>query len=184
MAGKSVFYWDSCAFLALLKKESQHGADELPALEHMAADFDQGLIYLATSTISLLEVLSADLEEVQREQFEGVIQRSNFVIIEASEPIMRVAAQIRRHYYGKVTDGDNKPLIVSSPDAIHVASAIALPCEEMITLDCRNKPNKREMGLLQLGAVGKILDVHPMPICKPSYGKSGNLFYGQSEPKA
>jgi hypothetical protein len=181
MAGKSILYWDSCAFLALLKKEQQHGPDELPALEHMASDFDRGIIYLATSTISVLEVLSADIGEDKREKFDGVIQRSNFILMEASEQIMRNAAHIRRYYHGRIFDGDKKPLIVSSPDAIQVASAVAISAEELVTLDCKNKPHKREMGLLQLGAAGKIMGTHPMTIRKPSYGRTGGLFYDRRD---
>jgi hypothetical protein len=179
MAGRSILYWDSCAFLALLKKEQQHGPDELPALEHMASDFDQGLIYLASSTITILEVLSANVDDEKRAVFEGVLQRSNFVLVEANESVMRDAARVRKYYHHAVCDGEGKPLIVSSPDAIHVASAIAIEAEELITLDCKNKPKQREMGLIQLGAKGKILGTYAISIKTPAFGTSGQLFYGK-----
>ena len=176
MAGKDLVYWDCCAFLALLKNETQHGEDELPALRAIAYEFDTGVIFLASSTVTLLEVLSANLDDAVREKFEGVVQRSNFVKVEASEYVMRLAAKVRRYYHGKLVDGNGSNLIVSSADAIHIASGLAIGCQTFITLDVRDKPNKREAGLLKLASHGPILGSHKMQIQRPSFGSSGGLF--------
>ena len=178
MAGKQIIYWDSSAFLALIKGEESHGTGELPALKNQANEFDNGIILLATSTVAILEVLSAELDETQRNAFEGMIDRSNFVLVEASESIMRLAAEIRRYYYGKILDGNGKKLIVTSPDAIHIASAVAIEAESLITFDSHNKPSKREAGMIQIGQLGPILGKHVLSIHRPAFGLTGDIFRG------
>lgn len=179
MTGKLITYWDSSAFLALIKDEPDHGPGEMPALKNQASEFDSGILLLATSTMAVLEVLSADLPAAQRESFQAMLDRSNFFLIEASESIMRVAAEIRRYYYGKILDGNGKKLIITSPDAIHIASAMAVEAESLITFDSENKPQKREAGMTQIGSLGPILGKHVLPIHRPAFGLSGDIFHGK-----
>jgi hypothetical protein len=176
MTGKQITYWDSSAFLALIKDEKDHGPGEMPALKNIASEFDSGIILLATSTITVLEVLSANLPTEQKDAFQGMLDRSNFFLIEASESIMRSAAEIRRYYYGKILDGNGKILFVSSPDAIHIASAVAVEAESLITFDSNNKPNKREAGMTQVGDLGLILGKHVLSIHRPAFGTTGGIF--------
>ena len=79
MSGKAtVVYWDSSAFIALLKEERTHGDGVYDALLSQAGAFDRNQIVLATSTIGIAEVLSMPLADGARERFESMIQRSNF----------------------------------------------------------------------------------------------------------
>jgi len=177
MAGKPV-YWDSCAFIAFLKAEQQHGQEELAALKQQANDFDNGIILLASSTITILEVLSSNLDEDKRQVFEGILDRSNFWAVDATDTVMRKAAEIRKYYHGKFKTKEKEPksLIISSPDAIQLASAILINAEQFITLDSKHKPRQREVGLLRIPEIGKFLGKYSLEISKPSFGRSGSLF--------
>lgn len=176
MSGKAstpVVYWDTSAFIALLKGEANHGTGILAALASQAGAFDRGQLVLASSTISLLEVLSADVSDDIRERFEAMLRRSNFQPIGASEAVMRAAARVRQHCYGRHRNGSGEPYVVSAPDAIHVASAMMLKADVLVTLDSANKSKSREMAMTQITRHYPVPDLHPVRIERPSLGLPG-----------
>ncbi|WP_155616228.1 hypothetical protein, partial [Xanthomonas vesicatoria] len=62
MSGKAtIIYWDSSAFIALLKEEKNHGDGVYNALLSQAGAFDRNQIVLAISTVGITEVLSMKL---------------------------------------------------------------------------------------------------------------------------
>ncbi|ATS64509.1 MULTISPECIES: hypothetical protein [Xanthomonas] len=82
MSGKAtIIYWDSSAFIALLKEEKNHGDGVYGALLSQAGAFDRNQIVLAISTVDITEVLSMELGDEARERFESMIRRSNFQTI-------------------------------------------------------------------------------------------------------
>ncbi|MGO4505264.1 type II toxin-antitoxin system VapC family toxin [Dyella sp. 2YAF14] len=176
MSGKPVVYWDSSAFLALIKEEKTHGDSVYEALASQAGAFDRGEIILATSTVGVAEVLSANLPDGSREQFERILRRSNFQPITMSETVARQAARLRGHCYGKERNGTGEPYILSTPDAIHVVSAMLIKADVVVTLDSDNKTvkaDRREMAMTKVASHYPVPDLHPVPIQRPALGLPG-----------
>lgn len=178
MAGDTtVIYWDTSAFLALMKEERNHGAGVFEALMAQAGSFDRKQIVLATSTVGILEVLSAELSDNVIKMFNGMLLRSNFQIITNTELIARQAAMLRKHCYGKEKNGSQENYILSPPDAIHVASAMAIKADLLITLDSENKPKHREMAMTHVSKHYPAPGLHPVPIRRPSVGDLGTTLF-------
>lgn len=178
MSGKPpVVYWDSSAFLALLKAESTHGPGVLESLQSQAGAFDRGAIVLATSTVGIMEVLSANLSD-DGERFEKMVRRSNFQTITASETIARQAAYLRRHCYANAKNsngsgGNGSPFVLGPADALHVASAMLIGADVLVTLDSDNKPKTREMAMTDVAKYYPVPDMHQVPIQRPALGLPG-----------
>ncbi|WP_312963912.1 type II toxin-antitoxin system VapC family toxin [Stutzerimonas nitrititolerans] len=177
MAGKHVVYRDTSAFLALIIGEDNHGQGVLDALNSQAGAFDRGDIVLAMSTVGITEVLSFPLSDEAKTLFEGMIRRSNFQVISLSENLARRAALLRRHCYqtGKASDQENYKL--SPPDAIHIASAMAIKADLLVTLDSRNKPKTKEMAMTQVTSFYPIADFASIPVQRPGPGMLGTSMF-------
>lgn len=177
MSGKTtIIYWDSSAFVALLKEEKNHGDGVYDALLSQAGAFDRNQIVLAISTVGITEVLSMDLSDDARERFESMIRRSNFQTIALSDGIARQAARLRRHCYGKEKNGAGEPYILTTPDSIHVVSAMLVKADVLVTLDSENKPvkvDRREMAMTKVASHYPVPDLHPVAISRPGLGLPG-----------
>lgn len=163
MDGVDLEYWDSCVFLALLQKE-EHRDGELQYLEQQARKFDIGALGIVTSSITIVEVFEARLSHENKAKFRSMYSRSNFEFIDANVGICEIASEIRGYYNINPIDG----LYPSTPDAIHVASAIAAQSTTkngllLITFDDANK--KKEVGLTKLS--GLIANRYNLTICRP-----------------
>lgn len=154
MDGIDRVYWDSCIFIALLKKETTHRPGELDFIQSQALRFDMGLIGIMTSSIALVEVLQAKFDDdSQRRQFTDMTKRSNFQFIEASHRVCEVAAEIRNFYINPL---NHSGLNVSTPDAIHVASVIAAQStlgKDIMLLTFDSEDKKKDMALTKLNGV-------------------------------
>lgn len=173
MAGKHVVYWDTSAFLALIIGEENHGPGVLDALSSQAGAFDRGEIILAISTIGITEVLSMNLTDERKALFEGMLRRSNFQIVGLSENLARRAALLRRSCYKLAKEADEDCYKLSPPDAIHIASAMAIKADLLVTLDCRNKPKTKEMAMTQVTNFYPVADFASIPVQRPGPGMIG-----------
>ena len=177
MSGKTtVIYWDSSAFGALLKEEKNHGDGVYDALLSQAGAFDRNQIVLSVSTVGITEVLSMDLRDDARERFESMIRRSNFQTIALSDGNAQQAARLRRHSYGKEKNGAGEPYILTTPDAIHVVSAMLIKADVLVTLDSVNKlvkVDRREMAMTKVASHYPVPDLYPVAISRPGLGLPG-----------
>jgi uncharacterized protein with PIN domain len=177
MSGKTtVIYWDSSAFIALLKEEKDHGDGVLDALLSQAGAFDRNQIVLAASTVGITEVLSMPLTDEARERFESMTRRSNFQAIALTEGIARQAARLRQHCHGKEKNGAGEPYVLTVPDSIHVVSAMLIKADVLVTLDSDNKPvkvDRRVMGMTKVASHYPVPDLHPVAISRPGLGLPG-----------
>ena len=177
MSGKTtVIYWDSSAFGALLKEEKNHGDGVYDALLSQAGAFDRNQIVLSVSTVGITEVLSMDVRDDARERFESMIRRSNFQTIALSDGIAQQAARLRRHCYGKEKNGAGEPYILTTPDAIHVVSAMLIKADVLVTLDSVNKlvkVDRREMAMTKVASHYPVPDLYPVAISRPGLGLPG-----------
>lgn len=140
-------YWDSCIFYALLKGE-KHRDGELEAIKRQAKAFDEGNLYIITSSITLTEVMPAKLEQAHQELFAGMHKRSTFVWVDANPKVTGLAVELRTKFV-KTQPITGNNLWLSTPDAIHIASAISVGVPELITLDGNDKPKLKETSMLE-----------------------------------
>jgi predicted nucleic acid-binding protein len=152
MSGKSTHeYWDTCIFLAHLQNE-EHRNGEAEEIASQIKRFEMGALNLYTSSITITELIeAARLTEEQVKQLRGFFRRSNFQFIDANESICSLASEIRSYFKQNPIAG----LYPSTPDAIQVASAVALRRQlnedlKLITLDSNNKPNKKELAMIEM----------------------------------
>lgn len=177
MSGKPVVYWDSSAFIALLKGETIHGQDVANALKSQAGAFDRGEIILATSTIGIGEVIAANLGDDVSERFEKMIRRKNFQPLAVSESIARDAARLRTHCHKLAKrQSSGEPYLLAMPDAIHVATAMRINADVLVTTDTNDKTvgiKRRELGMTQVSKYYPVPDLHPVLIQVPALGLPG-----------
>lgn len=159
---KSVYYWDTCLFLAWLKDEQTRKPGEMDAVSDMLERFKKREISLMTSVLTITEMSVAKVPVGTYALLEDVMQRPNFTKIAVDIRVARLAKELRDHYLQKSQIYGGKTLTV--PDAIHVASAILFRAAEMHTFDENNNSKQNSLGLLPLsGDVGG----HQLVICKP-----------------
>jgi predicted nucleic acid-binding protein len=173
MTGTSNFeYWDTCIFLAFLQNEN-HRPGELDYIKEQAQKFDLGALTIVTSSITVVELLEARLTADVRSTWKQMIRRSNFQFVEAGQSICELAALIRNYYKS------NEKFWPTTPDALHVASAIAAQTSigipiRLLTLDSDDKSKDSEKGLTKLN--GKIAGAYDLLITRPpTQGQQAHL---------
>ena len=116
-------------------------------------------IQLMTSAITYTEVVATKLPVGVDEQFFDLMRRPSVSVVAADIRVAKMARDLR-DYYSSQREKFNKKTL-STPDAIHLATAILYKAEEFHTFD---SSNNRSLGLLGLnGDVGG----HRLAVCKP-----------------
>jgi predicted nucleic acid-binding protein len=151
MPGKPKYYWDSCAIIAWLMGE-KHAAGELEGFEEIVKQVENGKAVLFTSALTKSEVLEGRMTPEQKETFSELFQRKNLVLVEITDRVLTLSKEIREW----------NPKI-STPDAIHLATAILYEADEFHTTDGGGK-RKRPGDLLPLD--GNVAG-HNLKICTP-----------------
>ena len=153
---KPVYYWDTCIFFAWLKNESLP-PDVMGGIEHILKENKDEKNIIITSTLMITELLEGKINNQAESIFQDCLKRPNIITISPDLPIAFEARRLRDHYYRN--NGPGKTL--SSPDSIHLATAIIIDAVEFHTLD---KSNKGTLGLLPLS--GNVAGVN-LTVCKP-----------------
>ena len=133
---KRVAGWDSCIFLSWLLDEQAHGQEVIDGIAEMADLVDKGILHLATSVLTLPEVLESKMLPSVYNAFEALFERPNVHLIDVDRKIAKTAHEIRSYYAAqKTTDSAPKIKVIQTPDAIQLATAIEYRCDEFFTLD-------------------------------------------------
>lgn len=121
-------------------------------------------VKIITSVLTTVEVLQSKLPVGMERIFEGLMKRVCRIAMESR--IASMAHDIRNHYVSRAAEFGGKNL--STPDAIHLATAIIYRVTEFHTFDADG--NAKNLGLLPLsGNVGG----HRLTICKPQARNPG-----------
>lgn len=148
-----VFYWDACLFLAWLKDEERK-AGEMDGVREVIGRSNRREVKIITSVLTSVEVLSSKIPAGMDTLFNGLLKRINRVSTDVK--VASLAHDLRNHY--AATGGKN----LSTPDAIHLATAIMYRAEQFHTFD--EEGSRQSLGLIPLsGNVGG----HKLIICKP-----------------
>lgn len=133
MGELKTLYWDSCVFIAWLKNEPR-AESELIGLKSCVDAIDRKTHNLATSALSSVEILEAEMPAGAEDQLQLFLTKSNIEIWPVDEEVIRLARKIRNHFKQLKTNGANTK-VIKVPDAIHLATAIHYEVSELHTFD-------------------------------------------------
>ncbi len=152
MPNRPKYYWDACAWIALIKREP--GRFEL--CRHVFDLAQRQEIELWTSAFTLAEVYKRKCDvktdgiaSEQDVQFEEFIMQDCVIIAQVDVDVGTAARRLLRTY----------PQIGKPQDAIHVATAIINNLDELHTFD--------RTDLLELNGVLDRLDGVKLKVCPP-----------------
>lgn len=151
--GDPIYYWDTCLFLAWLKDEERK-AGEMDGVREVIERAKRREVKLITSVLTSVEVLAAKIPAGMDTLFSGLMKRMNRQGMDVR--VASLAHDLRNHYAMK----GGKTL--STPDAIHLATAILCRADEFHTFD--QEGSSRSLGLIPLS--GDVAG-HRLIICKP-----------------
>lgn len=141
-AGRKTYYWDTASFIAWLDGGKGHPGDVVAGFDEVATEITQNRASLCTSVLTHTEVLQGKLTPDQATRFDNLFKRRNVVSITVDSRIAKRASEIRNHY-------NEKGIKISTPDSIHLATAIIYEVDEFHTLDGDGQ-RKRPNDLLRL----------------------------------
>lgn len=159
MAGvEPIYYWDTCLFLAWIKDEERKSG-EMDGIREVIARHKKREVKILTSALTTVETLQSRLPVGMDRIFGDLMKRIERVGIDTK--VAAMAHDIRDYYVKNASEYGGKT--VSTPDAIHLATAILYRVTEFHTFD-DGKSSSKSIGLLNLsGSVGG----HKLTICKP-----------------
>jgi predicted nucleic acid-binding protein len=115
-------YWDSCVFIAHLADDKEAYADYLEDIGQFLREAQKGDLTIHCSTITIAEITKANLRSsLNYEDFQK-LWGAGIVPVTPDVNMMKTASELRSLVYTK-TGGERK---LSTPDAIHLASALGL----------------------------------------------------------
>lgn len=133
---KDKIYWDTNIFLAWLKDEPQEPA-VIDGIVEVVQKIRRNEIVLMTSVTTRTEILDATLTDEAKKKFSQLFDRRNVTMINVDQRIADKSHFIRNFYY-------EKGIKLSTPDCMHLATAIIYHATEFQTLDGsgqRKRPN-------------------------------------------
>ena len=142
----------------------------MDGVNDVAQNIHKNHVTLITSVISKAEILESTLDSVARQKLDAIFKRRNVVSVAADDRVMKLAHAIR-DYYQQQKPSDGLPT-VTTPDAIHLATAIHYEASELQTFDEKNIPGKRRALIPLSGNVAG----HNLLVRKPPIPPQQRLF--------
>jgi hypothetical protein len=170
IAGKRAYYWDACVFIAWLQDEHRK-VGEMDGVADVVRAVDNGEAILMSSVMILPEVLACRLSDAAIKMWEAVLRRRHIALINADQRVAQLAHEIRNFHQ---TEG----VKVSTPDSMHLATAILYQADEFHTFD-GSGATPRKSKLIPLS--GHVAGVYPLKICVPSTQQPSLLTTIESE---
>jgi hypothetical protein len=170
-AGKRIIYWCTAVLLAWLMDERHWPQSVLTGIQDVVSEVESGKAILFTSVISRSEIFMGKLTPEQKTKYAKLMQRKNVTEILADTRIMDRSSYIREFY---VSARPKKS--ITTPDGIHLATAILYKADEFQTMDGFEKDGTRITKLLALNgdvAGSKLSVVVPYPRSNPPSGLVG-----------
>jgi predicted nucleic acid-binding protein len=157
-----LYYWDSCVFLAWLKDENRDHIEKVNLL-NVVQQIQKNEARLITSVLTKAEILRSTLTENAKEKLDKILKRRNCGVLATDDRIWNLVHDLR-DYYQQLKIQDNLPTL-TTPDAVHLATAIHYEANAFHTFDKNDEPPRRR-ALIPLS--GNIANKYEMTICVPS----------------
>jgi len=130
---KPIYYWDTDVFLAWIKNE-QRSPEDRSGIAEIAEKVHRNEAVLITSAFFLAELVECNLPAGTMDKIGQLFKRRNIQMKVTDQRVSTLASQIRNHYLEK-RRLEGKKGTVSTPDAIHLATAIHYQVDEFHTYD-------------------------------------------------
>jgi hypothetical protein len=145
------YYWDSCVFLAWIKRETCWPEDVTRGIEQVVEQWRAKQAVIVTSAITMLEVISSMMTKDHKDAFTKLFSDPYLQMIDVDRRIAGKASAIRSFYDTRAfkPDGSITGSVMSMGDAIHLATAVHFDVHEFQTLDGAGA-RKRRIDLLGL----------------------------------
>lgn len=174
MAGADpTYYWDTCLFLAWIKDEQRNSGD-MDGVREVIDRSKRREVKIITSTLTSVEVLQSRLPAGMERLFNDFMKRIQRIGVDSK--IAAMAHDIRDHYQRNKEQNSGK--LLTTPDAIHLATAIMYRSTEFHTFDDGKSGSSKNLGLL--GLSGNVAG-HRLTICKP-HARNPGLDFGPPGP--
>lgn len=144
-AGKRIIYWDTAVFLAWLMDERDWPTEVLIGIQDVVSEVENNKAILFTSSLTRSEIFTGKLSTEQKEKYAKLMQRRNLTEIIPDQRVMDRSSAIREHY-----STSTPKRRISTPDGIHLATAIIYKADEFQTMDGLEKGGTKLTKLLAL----------------------------------
>jgi hypothetical protein len=169
-----LFYWDACIFYEYLNEE-QSDKFKKQKIDDLIAENKDKRNRICTSVVTHLEIIPKKLLEDKERQYWAAFQSIYFFDIELDRNIIALARKIKDFYYKPRNEETGEYRMMSSPDALHLATAIIHSADEFHTRDRNTKGgNVKLLGLPESSPNGMLCGEYPLRIISPE-AKQVNL---------
>lgn len=163
----ALFYWDACIFYEHLNEEQKEPLKR-QAIDDCLAENKQKRNRICTSVVTHIEVIPAKLDPEKERQYWEKFQSTFFFDIEVDRNVIVLARQIKDYYYVPGDAAGTHYKMLSSGDALHLATAIIHQAKEFYTRDKNPKyGNIKLLGLPESSPNGKICGIHHLCVVSP-----------------
>lgn len=161
-----LLYWDACIFYEHLNDEQQ-AALKKQAIEDILSENKDKRNRICTSAITHLEVIPKKLDADRERRYWQQFQSAYFFDIELDRNVITLGREIKDYYF-KAPDAAGKYEMMSSPDALHLATAIIHSADEFHTRDKNTRHgNVKLLGLAESSPNGKLCGVYSLRVISP-----------------
>jgi hypothetical protein len=162
-----LFYWDACIFYEHLKEE-QSAPRKRQAIDDCLTENKQKRNRICTSVITHIEVIPRKIDPNLERQYWDKFQSIYFFDIEVDRNVIMLARGIKDYYYHPGDGDGTSHKMLSTGDAIHLATAIIHQANEFYTRDKNPKHgNIKLLGLPESSPNGKICGTHSLRVLSP-----------------
>lgn len=165
--GRYLHYFDTCVFLHWLS-DPEKDRDVVDGIEQIVSLAEQNKsVIIVTSVITRIEVLKTKMTSENTERFARMLGQFSVQSVNVDPRVAMLAHDIRDYYQSQ-----NPSVKFSTPDCIHLATAIQYGCDEMNTLDGSGE-RKRKNDLITIsenvmGGKYQLLIRKPLKILPPA----------------
>jgi len=167
---RPIIYADACIFIAWLQNEKRK-LGEMEGVSGLVKAVDSNELVLVTSTLIHTEIIS--LNDDQKELFQRFLKRRNVQVKDATDRIMALSGGIREYYRELKESGKSNLPTLTTPDAIHLATAIHWGCEKFFTFDEKDVDGGTRPRRALIPLSGLVAGKYPLEITKPLVREPG-----------
>jgi predicted nucleic acid-binding protein len=156
-------YFDSCIYIAHYRQETaSYGKARIDAITQAWQENDRGGSIIATSSITICEVIATLLQynlKTEVEDFKNRFKFGTHKLFDVDPIVSEKAAEYRQFYRANPLKRPNreKPFTnLVTPDAIHLATAKLYDCDEFWTLDGLNETKDKYESIKPLWLNNKV----------------------------